>query len=1462
MVRHAHPLIFMMCPSVQHSLVKHSFCAALFPRQYFTFIFPRFFVHQQAPARTSAPADKTTTSSNFFQDAERTFMASVPPAAGSPSPQPAGTDGASSVSRPRAPAASAATVSFFSLCSMFERILEAKASKATQLSYVELLWRSMAGATAADYHAVLRLMMPQLDTKRAVYGLKESKIARFYIELLGLSDSSPDAVRLKNWKDPSRSSADSTAFSDTVFVMLVKRGFSGTTTGGAPVGVSQQPHHHAGSVAGGGGDTAHPQQSHHHRRFTGMSVLDVNNALDALAAAGTPQTKKAVLFELLRAMCALEHKWLIRLIMKEMRMHLAHGPILGAFHPSALDLFNSTNDLQHVCEQCLDPAALAEAAAAAAASGGGGNKVFLNRPFRPMLASVVASDKLAALLEGERLIVEPKYDGERILLHFDASSTAGVGGGAAGGGGGLDVPTAKVLYWSRNAKNSTHLYAPKFDPVIKGCINWAGGEAWRRGASLAAASSSAAPQASSSFWPGMVPVRSCVLDGELLLYDKERRRYVEFGHNRTFARAGREGRDGDGDGVDGGQSVSAAPSSMLASASLFGGMVVKTDADPDDAVVGRAGGYNYGGGGRRGGGYTSAGAQAILADDGGRYCFQYQIFDIVFLNGECLCATPLERRKELLRRTVKEKTDEVHFVPFAPVRSGEEILKAMDAAIAQRHEGVIIKVAGSHYVPAERKLKWMKLKPDHISGVADTMDFIILGAYYGTKYGQRHLSHFLLGCFVDDAEKGASNPPSVVGSRTNSGTAITAAPAAAAAPAVLGVKRERDEQQQTSAAATSGPTKTTSVLSAAEKYAAFSDRRARFHTVCKVGTGYDAAELKELNAALEGKWITLPPGSASPPWLDGWRPAAGEAPDVYIHPKDSAVMEIFGYSMTETVKFRFGHTVRFPRCNRVRHDKDVEDATTTSQLRAIVAASCSNAHNGNNDGSAPGAPFSGADFLPPSGGGTAQLLASRRAGDLDTFITMKEAKKLRKERGIGESAGISRAKRNLKGEADFYGDGGDDAFDTEDSKKGTFSRKGGLVFASRTIVAPSANSVERLSDLFSGYEVCVLQSSIEVMERTALERLLISHGAQVVSNPQPNTSVVLASSRHHARVQNWINAASAAASSSASPLANFATTDVVSVRWALDSIAAGALLPLSPNNTIHASPPLLSKFRMLLDVYGDPHYEDCASTSDLRGTLRRVVRSGAHRRISAAASAFTAVDGGGNAAATLPIPANANHNGTGANNGAVVDVDGDDAVAATPSPALPSADGGVQQQPRAATPPAHNAAPIPHFLSATAATAVRIAALRRMIRDEFPLVCGEEKGERESAAGSTAGGAEASADGRPLTANTPIPSEGEGPSSALRAALLPFAAPIVALAPRVAFAPPLDAYRSSTAPFMAHCGPSAGVGAPCASVAAAALCHLATGIRGPAPSVAECAMDPRAFAVLLAGARSGAVVIV
>ena len=86
----------------------------------------------------------------------------------------------------------------------------------------------------------------------------------------------------------------------------------------------------------------------------------------------------------------------------------------------------------------------------------------------------------------------------------------------------------------------------------------------------------------------------------------------------------------------------------------------------------------------------------------------------------------------------------------------KEALVQLEEAVLRREEGIMIKNLEAKYHPGERPpAVWMKVKPDQQnSSLSDSLDLLILGAYWGTKFGKNHVSHFLLGVPERDPETG------------------------------------------------------------------------------------------------------------------------------------------------------------------------------------------------------------------------------------------------------------------------------------------------------------------------------------------------------------------------------------------------------------------------------------------------------------------------------------------------------------------------------------------------------------------------------------------------------------------------------------------------------------------------------------------------------------------------------------
>jgi DNA ligase-4 len=142
-------------------------------------------------------------------------------------------------------------------------------------------WRSEVGN---DFYPALRLIVPDKDRDRPMYGLKERAIAKLLIKLLKIGSKTEDASNLLNWKLPSQSAASGVAgdFPSKCHAVLKKRPMRNDV-----------------------GD---------------MRIAEVNELLDKLAAAQKEESQLPIFTEFYNRMNPDEMHWLIRIILRRLNM--------------------------------------------------------------------------------------------------------------------------------------------------------------------------------------------------------------------------------------------------------------------------------------------------------------------------------------------------------------------------------------------------------------------------------------------------------------------------------------------------------------------------------------------------------------------------------------------------------------------------------------------------------------------------------------------------------------------------------------------------------------------------------------------------------------------------------------------------------------------------------------------------------------------------------------------------------------------------------------------------------------------------------------------------------------------------------------------------------------------------------------------------------------------------------------
>ncbi|MCI4350282.1 MAG: ATP-dependent DNA ligase [Thermoplasmata archaeon] len=108
------------------------------------------------------------------------------------------------------------------------------------------------------------------------------------------------------------------------------------------------------------------------------------------------------------------------------------------------------------------------------------------------------------------------------------------------------------------------------------------------------------------------------------------------------------------------------------------------------------------------------------------------LFDTLMAGGTSVMDRPLpDRRKELV--TLVRPTDRVRLAQQKVVHDVEGAQTWFDAAIADGCEGIMAKsiAAGSSYRAGARGFWWIKYKRDYTHTLGDTIDGVVVGAFYG-----------------------------------------------------------------------------------------------------------------------------------------------------------------------------------------------------------------------------------------------------------------------------------------------------------------------------------------------------------------------------------------------------------------------------------------------------------------------------------------------------------------------------------------------------------------------------------------------------------------------------------------------------------------------------------------------------------------------------------------------------------
>ena len=113
--------------------------------------------------------------------------------------------------------------------------------------------------------------------------------------------------------------------------------------------------------------------------------------------------------------------------------------------------------------------------------------------------------------------------------------------------------------------------------------------------------------------------------------------------------------------------------------------------------------------------------------------------------------------------------------------------------------------------------------------------------------------------------------------------------------------------------------------------AASKSGRREYHSFTRVGSGYSMKELNELLKKLQPNFKRgTPPADA-----DFVYELGKEKPDVTIDPKNSVILQVKAAEIVSSTVYKVDCTLRFPRVEKIRHDKSFTDAMTVEEMETL-----------------------------------------------------------------------------------------------------------------------------------------------------------------------------------------------------------------------------------------------------------------------------------------------------------------------------------------------------------------------------------------------------------------------------------------------------------------------------------------------------------------------------------------------
>ena len=134
-----------------------------------------------------------------------------------------------------------------------------------------------------------------------------------------------------------------------------------------------------------------------------------------------------------------------------------------------------------------------------------------------------------------------------------------------------------------------------------------------------------------------------------------------------------------------------------------------------------------------------------------KYPITVNFFDVLFSDEKnCMDMKYLERRK-LLEKIIKQDNF-ARLIPMSVIESEEQILEVLENSINSGCEGLMLKHLDSTYRAGIRGSNWLKLKREYQNELGDSLDLVVVGAFFGKGRRTGKYGTLLLATYNDEED--------------------------------------------------------------------------------------------------------------------------------------------------------------------------------------------------------------------------------------------------------------------------------------------------------------------------------------------------------------------------------------------------------------------------------------------------------------------------------------------------------------------------------------------------------------------------------------------------------------------------------------------------------------------------------------------------------------------------------------